>query len=114
MSNKPMSKKCMMLGIYQCPEHPHYWAIVVGQKDGGGTRITQGKCCGQLRAVREWSMTAEQWRSAARIFHQAAETMKPLVSPSTIAEIRAIGEKARKLAERPTSSRGRYREGGSQ
>lgn len=37
------------VGIYRCPQHPSFWAVVVDD-----VRITPSECCGRWDLVKEW------------------------------------------------------------
>ena len=62
------------LTIMQCRKHD-FWAISVDD-DGGGTRITPGKCCGSWKDLKSWAMSASDFREAARLFEEAAEDVE--------------------------------------
>ena len=50
-------------------------AIMVDDSDGGGTRITSAKCCGQWRTEYSFALSAAEWRALAELAEQAAESI---------------------------------------
>ncbi len=52
-----MSKK-FKICVDQCPRHKAYFAISVGDENGG-MRITPVKCCGQWKSIAAWYATPE-------------------------------------------------------
>lgn len=63
------------IGIYRCPVHRNFLAVVVG--DGGsGSRITSSKCCGRWDVVQEWTLPTDKWRELAQLATTAAEAQE--------------------------------------
>lgn len=42
------------LAIYRCPEHREFFAVILDDDEGVGTRVTPSKCCGRWDLVRSW------------------------------------------------------------
>lgn len=58
----------LTLAIDHCPKHGFFAISVNNRRDdgwGGGTRLTQGKCCGTWQTFKEWSVTPAELREAA-------------------------------------------------
>jgi hypothetical protein len=62
------------LSIDRCPHHGYY-AISL-DAEHCGTRLTNGKCCGQWTRVKAWEMTPAQLRSIATEMECAAVQME--------------------------------------
>jgi hypothetical protein len=60
------------LTIDRCPVHRDFWAVCIGDDDGG-VRMTRSKCCGQWKQVKAFRMTADDWRELAEEALAAAE-----------------------------------------
>ena len=58
-------RKKMKLSINRCPIHQGYWSISIDD-DSGGTRLTDGKCCGQWRTVKAWVLSADDWQTVIK------------------------------------------------
>lgn len=50
----------MKLAINQCPNHGYYSISI--DKESSGTRLTNGKCCGRWKVIKEWEMTVKELR----------------------------------------------------
>jgi hypothetical protein len=48
------------LSINQCPDHG-FWSVSIDSDNGGGTRITPGKCCGRWQVVKSWKLGYDDW-----------------------------------------------------
>ena len=44
------------LAISRCPTHREFWAVMVEDEDGRGTRVTPSKCCGRWETVKRWKL----------------------------------------------------------
>ena len=59
------------LVINICPEHKFFCVSIDGQ--GGGTRVTPGKCCGRWQVLKAWKLSKEQWQEIETLAAQAQE-----------------------------------------
>jgi len=50
-------------------------AICIDDTDGGGTRVTPSKCCGQWQTVKAWTLSKRAWQELAELALVAAEEM---------------------------------------
>lgn len=66
-----MSRK---LVINKCPEHGIYSISL--DDDGGGLRLTPGKCCGRWAPIKAWEMNAKELRQLANEIECAAEELE--------------------------------------
>ena len=71
------------LTINRCPTHEVYSVSI--DDEGGGTRLTPGKCCGRWIEIGRWPMTAARLREIAneiecnadQLEHEVDEKVKP-------------------------------------
>lgn len=71
-AEKPKAKR--YLTVARCPTHG--WMAVSIDDDGGGVRVTPGKCCGRWDTVKRWSLSAREWRELAEACEHAAEAVE--------------------------------------
>jgi hypothetical protein len=64
----------MKLVINRCNRH-NFWSVSIEDEDGG-TRITPGKCCGSWSTVKEFNLSASDWRDIEKEARLAAEAME--------------------------------------
>lgn len=64
----------MKLAINRCPDHPKYWSVSIDDENGG-TRITNGKCCGKWREQKSWPLTRSMCDEAIKLLTQAKEEL---------------------------------------
>ena len=67
-----MSKR---LALVECPTHG-FKAVSI-EDEGGGIRVTPGKCCGRWVTTKEWAMSEREWRSLAGEALAAADEGDP-------------------------------------
>ena len=58
------------LVINRCARH-NFFSVSIDNEDGG-TRITPSKCCGSWDTVKEWQLSAAQWREIAKLASDAS------------------------------------------
>ncbi len=68
----PMTAQAV-IRLVRCP---HWFDALSIDYGNTGTRITSGKCCGRWEIVREWPMSADSLRDAAREFQCIAEQIE--------------------------------------
>lgn len=64
----------MRLVISRCTRHGYHMVSV--ENEAGGTRVTPDKCCGGWNTVRDWALSARDWRDLERQAREAAEELE--------------------------------------
>lgn len=68
-----MSARFYFLTLNECP---HGTRSISLDSEGGGIRLTAGKCCGRWNEVQKWGMDARSLRAASEEMACAAEELE--------------------------------------
>ena len=62
------------LALNNCPNHGTKMVSI--DSNGTGIRVAGSKCCGRWQVIKEWPLTAQQWRELAEEANAVAEALE--------------------------------------
>jgi len=81
-------KPCVSIAYNKCPRGHSYHSLSVEDRHGG-TRLTEGKCCGSWTVIKSWLFNEEQLRRMASELLSEADNLSK--AEQEVAEV-AIGK----------------------